>query len=184
MCLRTIAVYSESREKDSNNPSPDTSELNEFFAGLDLCKNKPAVLSIIYSYSQSFVPKSSHIRPITDLYDKAYLDMEYRKLLEACSNIILELSKKDFKLIEEDTRSQAADSQFFHHQAWRIGASVSKQASHKDPAQPSTSLIKTICYPSIIKFSTTATECGCKYESLSLEANENIMKQNHVNFKI
>ena len=111
-----------------------------FLLDLIFVKNKPAVFSIIYSYSQSFAPKSSHIRPITDLYDKEYLDMEYRKLLEACSNIILELSKKDFKLIEEDTRSQAAGSQLFHHQAWRIGASVSKQASHKDPAQPSTSL--------------------------------------------
>ena len=130
------------------------------------------------------MPKSSHIRPITDLCDKAYVDMENRKLLEACSIIKLELSKEDLKLIEEDTRSQAAGSQFFHHRAGRIGASVSKQASHKDPAQPSTSLIKTICYPSIFKFSTTATECGCKHESLALKANENIMKQNHVNFKI
>ena len=95
-----------------------------------------------------------------------------------------ELSKEHLKVIEEDTRSQAAGSQFFHHRAGRIGASVSKQASHKDPAQPSTSLIKTICYPSIFKFSTTATECGCKHERLALKANENIMKQNHVNFKI
>lgn len=97
------------------------------------------------------------------------------------------LSKEDLKIIEEDTRGQAAGSQFFHHRAGRIeriGASVSKQASHKDPAQPSTSLIKTICYPSIFKFSTTATECGCKHESLALKANENIMKQNYVNFKI
>ena len=171
-------------KKTPTTPSPDSSELNEFFAGLDLCKNKPVVLSIIYPYSQSFVPKSSHIRPITDLFDKAYLDMEYHELLEACSNIKLELSKEDLKLIEEDTRSQAAGSQFFHHRAGRIGASVSKQASHTDPAQPSTSLIKRICYPSIFKFSTTATEYGCKHESLALKAYENIMKQNHVNFKI
>ena len=89
------------------------------------------------------------MRPITDLFDKAHLDMEYHKLLEACSNIKLEFSKEDLKLIKEDTRSQAAGSQFFHHRAGRIGASVSKQASHTDTAQPSTSLIKTICYPSI-----------------------------------
>ena len=45
------------------------------------------------------MPKSSHIRPITDLCDKAYVDMENRKLLEACSNIKLELSKEDLRVI-------------------------------------------------------------------------------------
>ena len=67
--------------------------------------------------------------------------MEYHELLKACSNIKLQLSKEDVKLIEEDIRNQAAGSQFFHHRAGRIGAPVSKQASHTDPAQPSKSLI-------------------------------------------
>ena len=78
-------------------------------------------------------------------------------------------------LIEEDTRNQAAGSQLFHHRAARIGASVSKVASHTDPAQPSKSHQND--YPNISKFSTAAIEYGCKDESLTLKAYESIMKQ-------
>lgn len=90
----------------------------------------------------------------------------------------------ELKLIEEDTTEQASGSQFFYHLAGRIGASVSNQAAHTSPAQPSQSLIKKICYPSILKFSTAATEHGCKHDSLAIKTYENIMKQKHVNFKL
>lgn len=62
-------------------PTPDSSELNDFFARLSLCKNKPVVLSVIHPYSETFSPKSSHIQAIPDLFDKKYLNMEYHELL-------------------------------------------------------------------------------------------------------
>lgn len=78
-------------------------------------------------------------------------------------------------LIEEDTRNQAAGSQFF---ITELGGSelqlvrelaIQIQLNHL-------SLIKTI-YPNISKFSTAAIEYRCKDESLALKAYESIMKQ-------
>lgn len=74
---------------DSTTSSPDTSELNDLYARLNLCKNKPVVLSIIHPYSQTFVPESCHIQAIPDLFDTKYLDMEYHELLKACSICLL-----------------------------------------------------------------------------------------------
>ena len=169
---------------ESNTLAPDASELNDLFARLSLCKNKPVVLSIIHPYSKMFVPRSSNIQVIPDLFDKKYLDMEYHELLKACSEIKLEISKEDLQIIEEETRNQASGSQFFRYRAGRIGASVSKQACHTNPAQPSQSLIKRICYPNIFKFSTAATEHGCKHESLAIKTYEDIMKLKHINFRV
>ena len=60
---------------------------------------------------------------------------------------------------------------------------MSKLASHTNPALPSQSLIKSICYPDVFKFSTPATEHGCKHESEAIIAFEKQMKAEHTNFK-
>ena len=54
-------------------------------------------------------------------------------------------------LVEEDTRNQSQGFSFHRHRAGRVGASISKAASHTNPAQPSQSLIMAVCYPSIIQ---------------------------------
>ena len=110
--------------------------------------------------------------------------MEYHDLLEACSNVNIEITAEEKKIIEEDTRSQSQSSSFYRHRAGRVGASISKAASHTNPSQPSQSLIKTICYPNIFKFSNTATEHGCKHESIAIEAYEKVMKEKHTNFHV
>lgn len=79
-------------KQTSTTPPPDSSELCDLFARLNLCKYEPVVLSIVYPYSQSFVPKSVHKQAIPVFFDKKYLDMEYQELLKACSNIKLQLS--------------------------------------------------------------------------------------------
>ena len=59
----------------------------------------------------------------------------------------MNISERDIKMIEKDTRKQSKGASFYHHRVGRIGASISKLACHTNPAQPSQSLIKTICYP-------------------------------------
>ena len=89
----------------------------------------------------------------------------------------------DIKLIEKDTGNQSKGNNFFSHRAGRIGASLRKLSSHTNPALPSQSLIKSICYPDVFKFSTPATEHGCKHESEAIIAFEKRMKAEHINFK-
>ena len=165
-------------------PVPGETDLNNVFAELNSCKTKPVTLSLIHPFSDSFVSKSRNIPTIPDLFDKKYLDFEYHDLLEACSNVNIQITAEEMKLIEEDTRSQSQGSSFYRHRAGRIGASISKAASHTTPAQPSQSLIKTICYPNIFKFSTAATEHGCKHESIAIKAYEKVMKEKHIKFHV
>ena len=120
--------------------------------------------------------KSGDLPRITDLYDNKYLDFEYHELIKECSQVTLNISDVDIKLIEKDTRNQSKGNNFFSHRAGRIGASLSKLASHTNPALPSQSLIKSICYPDVFKFSTPATEHRCKHESEAIIAFEKQMK--------
>ena len=55
---------------------------------------------------------------------------------------------------------------------------------HLTPIQHSLqSLIKTIWYPNIFKFSYAATEHSCKHESVAIKAYKKVMKENHTNFQ-
>ena len=127
--------------------------------------------------------KSRDIPTVSDLFDKKYLTFEYHELLKACTDISINISERDIKLIEKDTRKQSKGASFYHHRAGRIGASVSKLACHTNPAQPSQSLIKTICYPNLFKFSTAATEHGCKHEDQATETFENFMRKKHIGYR-
>eukprot|EP00795_Rhopilema_esculentum_P006504 gene6504-11962_t len=85
--------------------------------------------------------------------------------------------------IELNTRNQAKGSGFYHHRAGRIGASMSKSASHSGPSQPSQSPIKSICYLEIFKFTNAYTEYGCQHEKSTIKLFEIDMKKKYVNYK-
>ena len=100
-------------------------------------RKKTVAVSLIHPFSDSFVTKSRDIPTFPDLFDKTYLDMEYHKLLEVCCKVNINITDDEVNCIEEDTRSQSQGSSFYRHRAGRIGASISKAASHTNQAQPS-----------------------------------------------
>ena len=163
---------------------PSEDELSGFFASLSECKVKPVALSLVKPYSESFIIKSRNIPSVTDLFQEDYLMPSYPELLKECYSVDIVLSDEDIELIERDTIDQAKGGAFFLHRAGRIGASRSKAASHSDPAQPSQSLIKTICYPNLYRFTSQATDHGCKHEDDAIRAYEAVMTKHHKNFKV
>lgn len=86
------------------------------------------------------------------------------------------------KLVEKNTQAQLKGAGFFKHRAGRIGASVNGAVSHANLSQPSQSLIKTICYPSLNKINTKAIRHDCKHQGAAIKAYETVMKKSHVNF--
>lgn len=50
--------------------------------------------------------------------------------------------------------------------------------------EPSESLIKSICYPSLFSATAKATPRGIKYESEAIRAYTDAMKDKHINFKV
>ena len=57
-----------------------------------------------------------------------------------------------------------------------------KAACHTDPAYPSISLIKQICYPHLFHFSSKATKWGYDHESVAIALYAENMGEQHSNF--
>ena len=85
--------------------------------------------------------------------------------------------------IEKHTRAQHGCDLWFKHRAGRITASKMKAACHTDPASPSVSLIKQICYPKQSSFSTSATKWGCDHEDMARQLYCNEMQKQHTEFE-
>lgn len=118
-----------------------------------------AVLSVVAPFNEEFVPKQIQgvPKPLTTLHSEEYMDFNYVELLDACDKILLTITEEECRAIERETKMQAQSKVWFSQRAGRITASRLKAACHTDPAKPSRSLIKTICYPEAHKFTSTAT---------------------------
>ena len=161
-----------------------TEEMDKFYKVLNQCKTKAVVLSLIDPYADQFVAKSRNVPVLSDLYEPSNLDLEYPELLQKCRDVKINMSDEDIKIVEQDTRDQAKGPGFFRHRAGRIGASVSGAVCHSNVAQPSQSLIKSICYPHLYKVNSKAIKHGCKYEEYAIKAYETHMKKSHINFQL
>ncbi|XP_022802529.1 uncharacterized protein LOC111340026 [Stylophora pistillata] len=159
-------------------------EVLNFYERLNKCETKAAVLTLIDPYADQFVSKSRNVPVVTDLYEPRNLDLKYTELLNKCLEVEINISEEEIEIVEQDTKTQAKGSGFFRHRAGRIGASVCGAAYHTNIAQPSQSLIQSVCYPHLFKLNIKAVKYGCKYEESAIRAYEQVMKQQHINFEL
>ena len=104
-----------------------------FYKTSDALGRKPVALSLVEPFSHLVTPKSRLIPTMHDLFNTEYVIFEYQQVIKRCSEIDMSISDNDVDIIEKDTRSQSIGNAFFRLRAGRIGASVSKQASHTNP---------------------------------------------------
>ena len=107
---------------------------------------KPAVLSLITGYSDSYVPNTSlpeFPQPLLMLYDP---DFFYLK------NIELTITPKMALSIENESKQQYCSDVWFNYRSGRITASRMKLVCHTSASNPSQSLIKANL-PKIFSFS-------------------------------
>ena len=100
--------------------------------------------------------KAAHCQLFLDLFETKNLELDYPELIKMCVQVTLGVSEEHINKVEISTQAQASGSGFYRHRAGRIGASQCFSAFHTNLAQPSQSLIKTICYPSLYKVNTKA----------------------------
>ena len=91
----------------------------------------------------------------------------------------ISVTDQEIDIIEKDTVNQAQDPGFFRDRAGHIRAYINKASSHTDPSLPFQSLIKTVCYPELFKFSTAAIAHGCQHEESAVLGFEKVMKTQH-----
>ncbi|XP_078382523.1 uncharacterized protein LOC144665209 [Oculina patagonica] len=163
---------------------PSDGEMQEVYAKLNSCKIKAVALSLIDPFADQFIDESRTLPIIPDLFKTENLGLDYPDLIKMCVQVNLGVTEEHINKVEVNTRDQASGSGFYRHRAGRIGASQCSSAFHTNLAQPSQSLIKTICYPSLYKVNTKATRYGQKHESDAIKAYEASMKERHVNLEV
>ena len=170
----------------TNDSKPTDSEMEQFFTNLSLCETKPAILSLIPKYSDTYVPKlslSTLPQPLTSLHKSDYMKLEYNELLNVCQKVSLDFTSEIAKSIELETRLQSKSKLWFKFRAGRVIASRMKAVCRTDINHPSRSLIS-ICYPEAFSFTSTQTDWGCKHEKQAQEKYVKATKPSHINLKI
>ena len=182
--------------KDSDNTTvPSTFNINKIPSTEDqkalffkeIASHKPCCLFLLPPYSDSYVPNaegiSSSVPPLTTLYTPQNEELTYTELLHLCENYEFDLSQDQLCDIAKATVGQHECDEWFAQRAGRITASKMKAAYHTDPAFPSISLIKQICYPHWFRFSSEATKWGCDHESIAIGLYAEDMVKQHSGFR-
>ena len=106
----------------------------------------------------------------------------HSSLLKVANETELHVTPAQVKAVEAKTRDQAKSRIWFRMRAGRITASKFKSVCYNDPANPSKSLIMSVSYPEVFRFSNEATKWGCQHEQLALEIYSHRSK--HENVKV
>ena len=135
-------------------PLPTTEDMNTFFRSSSSVSSKRAILALVPSYSDAYIPKSLDSdlpMVLTDLCKLEYWKLNYTKLLEKASDVTLAVSCKEVSVVEQKTRRQAKSHLWFRMCAGRITACKTNLSS------PSLSLIMSVCHPESMRFCNAAT---------------------------
>ena len=84
-------------------PLPTTEDMNTF-RSLSSVSSKPAILALVPSYSDAYIPKSLDSdlpMVLTDLCKPEYLKLNYTELLEKASDVTLAVSRKEVSVAEQ-----------------------------------------------------------------------------------
>ncbi|XP_072018231.1 uncharacterized protein [Amphiura filiformis] len=73
---------------------------------------------------------------------------------------------------------------WFRYRAGRVTASKLNTACRTNTGVPAVSLIKSLCYPDLCRFSTQATRWGCEHELHARQAYEEYMRTQHTGFVV
>jgi len=144
---------------------------------------------VIEPFSENFVPKlSSDDFPqiLTALRDEHTFSMNYSDLIIHCQQVArgISVTQSQAQAVEKSTREQAHSKAWFRFRVGRITASKMKAVCCTNPAQPSQSLIKSICYPEAGAFISPATVWGCTHEKHARDMFGEKISSLHENVKI
>ncbi len=184
---------SSSTPRSSKSPTPTPSikppnneDFMNFLHSLSSCSSKPAVLSLIKPFSSEYIPtplSSDFPTCLSELFKPEYLDLNYGELAHKASECTISVTLSEVNVVEEQTRSQSNSSLWYRMRSGRITASRFKSACHTNPANPSLSLITSICYPETAIFKTAGTAWGCEHEKFAISKYIEVSVEQHVNFQ-
>ena len=174
-----------SSEKDVSTPS--SSEVAVFCSKLSHCGTKPALLSLLPEYASHYIPSqqtSAFPRPLQDLFEPQFLQLDYANLCKHAETIKLEVTSQNVTTVEQATRGQSTSKMWFKYRSGRITASKMKRVCRTDSSSPSQRLLKEVCYPEVFHFTAPATQWGLKQEKQARAVYGEYASKRHDDFTI
>ena len=150
----------------------------------EISKAKPAFLSVHPLFADGYIPrtvKNQFPSLLTELYDPNAETLLFEDLLLRCKLEAdkITVTEDQVKAVEKETRDQTASKAWFSFRAGRITASKIKAAVSTPSEKPALSLIKAICYPQMMKFSTAATRWGIDNEEAARQEFIKLQSKKH-----
>ena len=151
---------------------PSTQQISKFYERLHASGTKPVILSLVSTYNKDYATKKPAMdlpTTLDGLYSEQLRSMSFIELLIRADEVFKEMScsKEQAVNVEESTREQINSKLWTKMRAGRITASNFDQMCHTNPAKPSLSLIKQICYGS--NFQSAATDWEIRQEKRALD---------------
>lgn len=182
----SASVKNSSKKRKKEIPPPTENEMASFFKSLQQIGKKPAILTIMKEYSDTYVPvtvKKKLPVKLTSLNDNDAASLSYEDLVQKCSEIDIKVSEEESRNVEIITRNQSASRQWFDYRAGRITASNMKSVCTTDPKAPSRNLVKKVCY--LQKgFENEATRWGLQNEGNAKQELVKFCKISHENVQL
>ena len=158
--IQSSSNYASSSVLNPNIIDPTEDQKHHFFTRIS--KHNPSCLSLIPPFSDAHIPDTK-LTPLlaaslSSSYNPQNEELTYRELINLCEDFKLELTLEQISEIEEATKAQSKCDAWFSFRAGRVTASRMKAVCCTDPAAPSISLIKQLCYPRSFCFSSVSTK--------------------------
>ena len=188
--IDSVSTVSESTHMSSKSKAIYQAGTENFAKFLnEIAGGKPSFLSVHPCYVDSYIPKivkSKYPVILTSLYDPDSANLSFPELARVCQNISREITitEKQRKIVEKETRYQASSQLWFSFRAGRITASKIKAATATNYLKPSMSLLKAICYPQEMRFSTPATRWGIEHEEVAKKKYYQLQSAMHTDLSV
>lgn len=166
-------------------PSLTKSGIENLLSKLQSSGHNPALMRIVEPFASKISECLNKVLPCTlNFYNKNYVSKTYTELIKLAKSIDFSCTQEQQIEIEKATQTQHSNKNWYLQRAGRITASKFKLVCRTNKKSPSLSLVKSICYPTKMKFSTAATIWGLTHEHIAVKQYEQEMDEVHDSFVI
>ncbi|KAI4455373.1 atp-dependent dna helicase [Holotrichia oblita] len=133
-------------QEEKEIPGLTNAEIGNMLTKIERLGHNSVLMRIVEPFATTIADMANNIMPsVFDIFNENNLSKDYWELMAISRSINICL--KDVSVIEQSTRNQSQNPNWFKQRAGRITASKFKAVSKTNKNSPSLSLIKSICYP-------------------------------------
>lgn len=176
---KSSAIY-----EDRAIPAMSSTDKEKMMKDLEDLGHSSALMRIVEPFASKISEENIKILPsLFNIFREDNVNKSYGELIQTGEAVNLNLSEDEINAIETATRKQNKIENWYIQRAGRITASNFKAVCRTHKRTPSLSLLKIICYPTRVLFSTKATLWGISHEDVAVEKYERKMvKECHSSF--